>query len=70
MSQAQPRLTLTRLIPHHITTQGELDAWEQHNIVQGRQWAFGRHSRLTRLQPFGKIRLVGHGVLGVQFKTA
>jgi Fic-DOC domain mobile mystery protein B len=27
------------LIPSHITTQGELNDWEQLNIVQGEQWA-------------------------------
>jgi Fic-DOC domain mobile mystery protein B len=29
----------TGLIPGHITTQGELNEWEQLNIVQGEQWA-------------------------------
>jgi fido (protein-threonine AMPylation protein) len=27
------------LIPGHITTQGELNEWEQLNIVQGGNWA-------------------------------
>lgn len=27
------------LIPGHITTQGELNEWEQLNIVQGENWA-------------------------------
>lgn len=30
---------LTSLIPGHITTQGELNEWEQLNIVQGEEWA-------------------------------
>lgn len=30
---------LASLIPRHITTQGELNEWEQANIVQGDQWA-------------------------------
>lgn len=30
---------LASLIPSHITTQGELNEWEQLNIVQGEQWA-------------------------------
>jgi len=30
---------LASLIPGHITTQGELNEWEQANIVQGDQWA-------------------------------
>lgn len=28
------------LIPSHITTQKELDEWEQYNILQAEQWAF------------------------------
>lgn len=28
------------LIPAHITTQGELNAWEEANILQGERWAF------------------------------
>jgi Fic-DOC domain mobile mystery protein B len=27
------------LIPTHIRTQAELDAWEQHNIIEGLAWA-------------------------------
>jgi len=30
---------IASLIPGHITTQGELNEWEQLNIVQGEQWA-------------------------------
>lgn len=30
---------LASLIPGHIATQGELNEWEQANIVQGDQWA-------------------------------
>ena len=30
---------LASLIPGHITTQGELNEWEQLNIVQGENWA-------------------------------
>ena len=30
---------LASLIPGHITTQGELNEWEQLNIVQGESWA-------------------------------
>lgn len=30
---------LASLIPSHITTQGELNEWEQLNIVQGETWA-------------------------------
>ena len=28
------------LIPEHITTQGELNAWEEANIIEGERWAF------------------------------
>lgn len=30
---------LASLIPGHVTTQGELNEWEQLNIVQGESWA-------------------------------
>jgi Fic-DOC domain mobile mystery protein B len=30
---------LASLIPRHITTQGELNEWEQLNILQGESWA-------------------------------
>ncbi len=30
---------LASLIPGHITTQGELNEWEQLNILQGEEWA-------------------------------
>ncbi len=30
---------LANLIPQHITTQGELNEWEQLNILQGEAWA-------------------------------
>lgn len=33
---------LEGLIPTHITTQGQLNEWEQRNIVEGEQWAFSR----------------------------
>ena len=33
------------LIPEHIHTRGELNEWEQENIVEGETWAFGRRRR-------------------------
>ncbi len=33
------------LIPIHITTQGDLNAWEQLNIVQGDRWAARQNKR-------------------------
>ena len=34
------------LVPTHITTQAELNAWEEANIVSGEVWAFRRKSAL------------------------
>lgn len=33
------------LIPAHISTQGQLNEWEQANITEGEQWAFGRRHK-------------------------
>jgi Fic-DOC domain mobile mystery protein B len=33
------------LLPSHITTQGDLNAWEQTNIVQGSRWAARQQKR-------------------------
>ena len=33
------------LIPSHIATQAELNAWEHDNIVEGERWAFARHRK-------------------------
>ena len=33
------------LVPTHITTQGDLNAWEQINIVQGDRWASRQKKR-------------------------
>lgn len=39
------------LIPAHITTQGQLNEWEQGNILRGEKWAFSRkHDDLLSLQ--------------------
>ncbi len=35
----------TGLLPTHITTQGDLNAWEQVNIVQGERWAARQKKR-------------------------
>lgn len=32
------------LIPSHITTQGQLNEWEQQNILDGERWAFSRRN--------------------------
>lgn len=33
------------LIPTHIQIQGQLNAWELQNILEGEQWAFGRRHK-------------------------
>ena len=33
------------LVPKHIATQGDLNAWEQINIVQGNRWAARQKKR-------------------------
>jgi len=33
------------LIPEHIHTHGELNEWEQENIVEGETWAFARRRK-------------------------
>lgn len=33
------------LIPSHITTQGQLNAWELQNVLEGERWAFGRKQK-------------------------
>lgn len=31
-----------RLVPRHISTQGQLNEWEHQNILEGQEWAFSR----------------------------
>jgi Fic-DOC domain mobile mystery protein B len=39
------------LIPSHIATRGQLNEWEQQNILEGERWAFGRkHGDLLSLE--------------------
>lgn len=53
---------LACLIPKHITTQGELNEWEQLNILQGETWAWRQRKdilddafvRLLHTQMFGE----------------
>jgi Fic-DOC domain mobile mystery protein B len=40
------------LIPQHITTQGELNEWEQTNILQGLRWAQRQKKREVLDEPF------------------
>ena len=38
---------LADLIPDHITTQEELNAWEEKNILAAQQWAFKQKEILS-----------------------
>ncbi len=38
---------LADLLPVHITTQEELNAWEEKNILKAQQWAFKQHGILS-----------------------
>ena len=38
---------LEGLIPSHITTQDELNAWEEKNILEAQQWAFRQKEILS-----------------------
>jgi len=40
------------LIPKHISTQQELNAWEQDNILRGENWAFSRSRSDLLTEPF------------------
>lgn len=35
---------LAELVPDHITTQAELNEWEQRNIIRGQEWALKSRS--------------------------
>lgn len=58
---------LACLIPGHITTQGELNEWEQLNIVQGERWA--RKQRKEILNE-GFLRLAHKQMFGETWKWA
>lgn len=42
------------LIPRHLTTQHELNEWEQFNIVQAEQWLFRRKQKDIYLLKFAQ----------------
>ena len=42
---------LVKLKPSHITTQGELNEWEQANILQAQSW-LKRHNGPILTEPF------------------
>lgn len=58
---------LASLISGHITTQGELNEWEQLNIVQGERWA--RKQRKEILNE-GFLRLLHKQMFGETWKWA
>ena len=52
---------LASLIPNHITTQGELNEWEQLNIVQGELWA---HKQRKEILNEGFLRQLHRQMFG------
>ena len=58
---------LASLIPSHVATQGELNEWEQLNIVQGELWA--RKQRKDVLNE-GFVRLLHKRMFGQTWKWA
>lgn len=58
---------LASLIPGHITTQGELNEWEQANIVQGDQWARKQRKEILN-EAF--LRQLHHQMFGETWKWA
>ena len=56
------------LIPSHIATQGQLNEWEQQNILEGERWAFSRRN-LNPLSPQFSQDLHKH-MLGRTWKWA
>lgn len=58
---------LASLIPGHITTQGELNEWEQLNIVQGENWARKQRKEILN-EAF--LRLLHRQMFGETWKWA
>lgn len=56
------------LIPRHITTQAELNEWEQANLIEGTQWAF-RQSRRDLLDEVF-LRDLHHRMFGKTWRWA
>lgn len=46
---------LIQLIPDHITTQEELNAWEERNILDGQQWAFKQSEAILTIDFIKKL---------------
>jgi Fic-DOC domain mobile mystery protein B len=58
---------LASLIPSHLTTQGELNEWEQLNIVQGESWARKQRKEILN-EAF--LRQLHHQMFGETWKWA
>jgi Fic-DOC domain mobile mystery protein B len=56
------------LIPNHITTQGELNEWEQTNILEGVQWASRQKKREILSEEF--LRELHRRMFGQTWKWA
>lgn len=61
---------LTSLIPSHITTQGELNEWEQLNIVQGEQWAQRQRGQRKEILAEAFLRQLHRQMFGETWKWA
>ena len=59
------------LIPDHISTQGELNEWEQSNIVQGQEWALrSRKYRFPDGLTYEYVRELHKNMFGQTWKWA
>lgn len=56
------------LIPRHIVTQGEINAWEQTNILEGAQWALKQKKRELLDEAF--VRELHRRMFGKTWKWA
>jgi Fic-DOC domain mobile mystery protein B len=61
---------LASLIPGHITTQGELNEWEQLNIVQGEAWAQRQRGQRKEILNEGFLRQLHKQMFGETWKWA
>ncbi len=58
------------LLPKHITSQADLNAWEQNNILQGREWAQQTRQRKRDFLNEGFIRELHQRMFGDTWKWA
>ena len=56
------------LIPGHITTQGQLNAWEFANVTKGESWAFDR--RHKEILSYGFLKALHKQMFGDTWKWA